>query len=255
MNRYLKLTINSGEIFKIVKLIEQRITRENMNKKRRLTDTLVNIWMRGGLYFLLSIPVLVGIGLYWKAAPILKDHSLMTLIFSSKWFPQKGEFGFLPFIYGSVYVTVLSFILSAPLMFICRHLSHAIREEAAAEFYASGNRHSCRNTIGSLWRLGDFSYCSCCGKPHSAVFRGNKFRLQYACRRNCAGCNVYPIHVKYAYRGVSYNSGWHEGSIAGAWRYPLGNGKTCNPEERDFPVLFLPLDLALQKHSAKPSPF
>lgn len=86
-----------------------------MNRKRRLTDILVNIWMRGGLYFLLSIPVLVGIGLYWKAAPIFKDHSLMTLIFSGKWFPQKGEFGFLPFIYGSVYVTVLSFILSAPL--------------------------------------------------------------------------------------------------------------------------------------------
>ncbi|MBN1820356.1 MAG: phosphate ABC transporter permease subunit PstC [Prolixibacteraceae bacterium] len=71
--------------------------------------------MRGGLYILLSIPVLTGIGLYWKAAPLFHDHSFTDLVFSGKWFPMKGEFGFLPFIYSSIYVTVLSFIISAPL--------------------------------------------------------------------------------------------------------------------------------------------
>lgn len=86
-----------------------------MNKIRRLTDIVANVWMRGGLYLLLSIPVLIVIGLYWKAAPILGHHSFAELIFSSKWFPMRGEFGFMPFIYSSAYVTVLSFILSAPL--------------------------------------------------------------------------------------------------------------------------------------------
>ena len=86
-----------------------------MNRNRRLTDLIVNIWMRGGLYLLLAIPVLITAGLYWKAAPLLGSHSLTGLIFSGKWFPMKGEFGFMPFIYSSVYVTVLSFILSAPL--------------------------------------------------------------------------------------------------------------------------------------------
>ncbi|WP_245792682.1 phosphate ABC transporter permease subunit PstC [Tangfeifania diversioriginum] len=86
-----------------------------MNRKRRLTDMLVNIWMRGGLYILLAIPVLIGVGLYWKAAPLLQHQSLISLLFSSKWFPMKGEFGFLPFIFSSVYVTILAFILSAPL--------------------------------------------------------------------------------------------------------------------------------------------
>ncbi|WP_339734334.1 phosphate ABC transporter permease subunit PstC [uncultured Sunxiuqinia sp.] len=86
-----------------------------MNRGRRLTDLIVTIWMRGGLYLLLSIPVLIVIGLYWKAAPLLVHHSFTELIFSTKWFPMKGEFGFMPFIYSSAYVTVLSFILSAPL--------------------------------------------------------------------------------------------------------------------------------------------
>ncbi|MBN2637178.1 MAG: phosphate ABC transporter permease subunit PstC [Prolixibacteraceae bacterium] len=71
--------------------------------------------MRGGLYILLTIPVIIGVGLYWKAAPLLKNQSLVSLLFSAKWFPMKGEFGFLPFIYSSVYVTILAFILSAPL--------------------------------------------------------------------------------------------------------------------------------------------
>ncbi len=86
-----------------------------MNKKRKITNIAVSIWMRAGLYILMAIPVLVGIGLYWKASPLLKEHSLVHLLFSGKWFPMQGEFGFLPFIYSSVYVTILAFILSAPL--------------------------------------------------------------------------------------------------------------------------------------------
>jgi len=86
-----------------------------MNKKRKISDLAVSLWMRGGLYSLVAIPILIGIGLYWKAAPLFQEHSIMQLLFSRQWFPMRGEFGFLPFIYSSIYVTVLSFILSAPL--------------------------------------------------------------------------------------------------------------------------------------------
>lgn len=86
-----------------------------MSRKRRFADLMVDIWMRGGLFIILAIPIFIGIGLYFKAAPLINEHSLTDLIFSSKWFPMKGEFGFLPFICSSVYVTLLAFILSAPL--------------------------------------------------------------------------------------------------------------------------------------------
>lgn len=80
-----------------------------------MTDAVANIWMRGGLYLLLSVPVLIATGLFWKALPLFENHPVTELLFSKKWFPLKSEFGFLPFIYSSVYVTVLSFIISAPL--------------------------------------------------------------------------------------------------------------------------------------------
>jgi phosphate transport system permease protein len=67
------------------------------------------------LITILFLPVIIGIGLYLKAAPILEEHSLFQLVFSSRWFPSRGEFGFWPFIAGSLYVTVLSFIFSAPI--------------------------------------------------------------------------------------------------------------------------------------------
>ncbi|MEN6453118.1 MAG: phosphate ABC transporter permease subunit PstC [Prolixibacteraceae bacterium] len=87
----------------------------NMNRNRRLADFFASTWMKSGMYLLLSVPLLITIGLLWKAFPILDKHSFTDLIFSGKWAPTKGEFGFLPFIYSSAYVTLLSFIFSAPL--------------------------------------------------------------------------------------------------------------------------------------------
>ena len=85
-----------------------------MNLKRRITDLLLSLWMRLGLYLLLLIPVAIGLGLCLKSAPIFSNHSFIDLLFSERWFPLKGEFGFWPFIYSSAYVSLISFFLSAP---------------------------------------------------------------------------------------------------------------------------------------------
>lgn len=85
-----------------------------MSFRRFLTDRLFGAWMVAALITILLLPVIIGFGLYIKAAPILEEHSLLELVFSSKWYPSRGEFGFWPFIVGSLYVTVLSFIFSAP---------------------------------------------------------------------------------------------------------------------------------------------
>jgi len=42
------------------------------------------------------------------------QQSFLSLVFSSEWAPSKGEFGFWPFISGSLYVTILSFIFTLP---------------------------------------------------------------------------------------------------------------------------------------------
>lgn len=74
----------------------------------------------GGLMFILlilSIGLLIamGIGLYLKAAPVLEGRSLSDLLFSANWKPLKGEFGFLPFVMGTLWVTGIAIIIALPI--------------------------------------------------------------------------------------------------------------------------------------------
>jgi len=58
-------------------------------------------------------------GLYLKSAPLLETHSLSDLLFKSIWKPRKDQFGFLPYILSTVYVTVISLVLAVPLCILC----------------------------------------------------------------------------------------------------------------------------------------
>ncbi len=85
-----------------------------MELKRQITDRLNGFWMITTLVTVLALPVIIGIGLYIKAMPLLAQHSFSDLVFSSEWAPTRGKFGFGPFITGSLFVTLLSFLFSAP---------------------------------------------------------------------------------------------------------------------------------------------
>ncbi len=82
---------------------------------RSLKDRLAS-----GLLFLITssaslLVLLMAVALYLRARPILTAKPLGELIFSSSWNPPKGEFGFYPFILGTVWVTALAMIISVPL--------------------------------------------------------------------------------------------------------------------------------------------
>jgi len=70
----------------------------------------------GAMFFLtvsaLALVLIMGAGLYLKSAPIFESRSLGELLFSSNWKPLKGEFGFLPFLMGTLWVTAIAIILS-----------------------------------------------------------------------------------------------------------------------------------------------
>jgi len=55
------------------------------------------------------------LALYWKARPILKLIPLDQLLFSASWHPFKKEFGFLPFLIGTFWVTAVAMLLAVPL--------------------------------------------------------------------------------------------------------------------------------------------
>ena len=74
----------------------------------------------GGVMFVLTaasllLVVVMGVGLYLKASPILDEHSLWELLSSGEWRPFKNSFGFLPFIMGTVWVTGIALALALPL--------------------------------------------------------------------------------------------------------------------------------------------
>ena len=58
--------------------------------------------------------ILIGMGLVIKSLPILQEKSLWELLFTSKWKPMRGDFGFLPFIMGTLWVTVIAIVWTLP---------------------------------------------------------------------------------------------------------------------------------------------
>jgi len=94
--------------------------------------------MAGGLMFTLTVAlivlvILIGFGLYLKSVPIFEEKSLWSLISTSEWKPGKGNFGFLPFIAGTLWVTTLSMILALPIalltaLFLTEHSKPSVKK-------------------------------------------------------------------------------------------------------------------------------
>ncbi len=62
-----------------------------------------------------SIVIALGLGLYLRAEPLLATHDIWSLFTDSHWAPSKGQFGFYPFIMGTLWVTVIAIALALPL--------------------------------------------------------------------------------------------------------------------------------------------
>ena len=74
----------------------------------------------GGIMFSITIfsvllVILIGLGLYLKSVPIFEHNSFWQLISSSEWRPGSGQFGFFPFIAGTVAITLIAIVLSLPI--------------------------------------------------------------------------------------------------------------------------------------------
>ncbi len=82
---------------------------------RRFADLLATKFMVVMVALVVSIVLFVGIGLFLKSLPILGSHPLNELLFTTSWKPSKGEFGFLPFIMGTVWVTALAGAIAVPI--------------------------------------------------------------------------------------------------------------------------------------------
>ncbi|MFZ4521415.1 MAG: phosphate ABC transporter permease subunit PstC [Bacteroidales bacterium] len=84
-----------------------------LNRSQR--HTVNSTWMIISLLLVAFLPFLLFIGLYLKSVLLLHDYSLGDLIFSKVWKPSAGKFGFYPFIIGSIWVTVVAMLITAPI--------------------------------------------------------------------------------------------------------------------------------------------
>lgn len=87
--------------------------------QRRFKDIFSGISIRFALLSINSIAFLIAIVLFFKSRPILKTHNISGLLLNSSWHPIKGEFGFFPFIIGTVEVTAIAMFLSVPVCLLC----------------------------------------------------------------------------------------------------------------------------------------
>jgi phosphate transport system permease protein len=79
------------------------------------------------------IPILMLGALYYRSIPVLQSQSLFSLLFSQGWHPSRGEFGFLPFIAGSLWVTGVAMVIAMPLciltsIYLVEYSSKTLRE-------------------------------------------------------------------------------------------------------------------------------
>ena len=82
---------------------------------RRQRHKINYTWMIVSLMLVAFLPFFLFIGLYLKSFTLLHDFSLWQLLFSKEWRPSAGKFGFYPFIVGSIWVTLIAMLISAPI--------------------------------------------------------------------------------------------------------------------------------------------
>ena len=91
--------------------------------------------MLGIAIFSLFLLVVIGLTLFLKAAPIIKEQSLWTLLTNSSWKPFRGEFGFLPFILSTLYVSVIAIIIALPVSLLTAIYLNAFASKAIRRFF------------------------------------------------------------------------------------------------------------------------
>lgn len=82
---------------------------------RRLKDIIAGRLMLACAILSSVLVLIIAIALYLRAKPILDAKSLGELLLGGTWLPSQGEFGFYPFIMGTLYVTLLAMVIAVPL--------------------------------------------------------------------------------------------------------------------------------------------
>jgi phosphate transport system permease protein len=104
-----------------------------MARARVLKDIIASGTMRFVAVACVALAVLMAFGLLLKAWPVLKIKPVYDILFSSSWSPMKGNFGLLPFITGTLWVTGIALVIAVPIslltsVYLSEYAPRALKE-------------------------------------------------------------------------------------------------------------------------------
>ena len=82
---------------------------------RKIKDLIAGRFMQAAAILSCILVLVIAIVLFIRSWPILEVKSLGDLLLGSTWMPFQGEFGFFPFIIGTLYVTLIAMVIAVPL--------------------------------------------------------------------------------------------------------------------------------------------
>lgn len=86
--------------------------------KRYLEKSIEKLLLLSAITAILVV-LLIFIFIFMEGLPVIQKHGIMHFVGGKLWHPDDSEFGLLPMIIGSVYVTIGSLILGVPLGIGC----------------------------------------------------------------------------------------------------------------------------------------
>jgi phosphate transport system permease protein len=99
---------------------------------RNFRDRVISSILFVPAVFSAILVVVMAITLFWKSEQILSTKSVGDLLLSSSWQPVAGNFGFFPFIMGTIWVTALAMAIAIPVsllsaIFLSEYASGQVR--------------------------------------------------------------------------------------------------------------------------------
>lgn len=92
-------------------------SKDSSNKNKYIVEFVTEkIFLISALIAVLSLLLIIGFVFYKGLTPfIIKGYSLSEFLFGTEWVPSNDKFGILPMILGSLYATIGSLIIGAPI--------------------------------------------------------------------------------------------------------------------------------------------
>jgi phosphate transport system permease protein len=106
-----------------------------MNLIRAIKDKSVRYIMLCIAIFSFLLILVIGVSLFLKALPIIKEKNIWTLLTSGSWKPFKGDFGFLPFIISTLYVSLIAIIIALPLSLLTSIFLNSYASKGVQKFF------------------------------------------------------------------------------------------------------------------------